>query len=69
MAPSFTPEQEAFIEKVAAKMFDLLEKKHIASCPYGKKLIRWSGIALGIGVAIGTFWKPAAKELLTLFGS
>ena len=42
MARSFTPEEEAFIEKIAFKVMDIFEKRHIQSCPWGKKIVKYA---------------------------
>ena len=56
MANGFTPEQEAFIEKVANELLDKVLPRalehHIATCPIGVTIKRWKALVLGIAIGV-----------------
>lgn len=65
--PSFTPEQEAFIEKIVFKVYDVIEKRHVETCPWGKKLMRAAWVGFGIGLTLGLLGVSNIPQLIHWF--
>jgi len=50
---SFTEEQKAFIRQVVYEAAPTIIAAHVDSCPWGKTVVKWMYMALGIGIALG----------------
>ena len=57
MANGFTPDQEAFIERVAYEVVEKagprLIKMHLLACPHGRAITKWKWVTIGVAIGCG----------------
>jgi hypothetical protein len=66
MPLKLTDEEKAYLREIAFEVADTVIRRHVDSCPYGKKLERLVALALGIGIGTGVIGAVAGKAIVAL---